>query len=586
LLISIIGVTNIESLSSLNKNLISIFSKSNYISNFICLAALNDPNNDKLQDRQNSSQLEGIILSVAENFKDIILVTSIDETSKTYASLMKLIWGSKVFISLDENLQNIFEWTEDNKIIFDGAIVHTEALKDKFEGILIANFGDENKLSEIKNSKLFFRSKLENILYGTKSNQFISNIFEKYRHYSSLENENSINVKEKFLPEIRKEKVPVNLELNRLFKKSTIFIFDGKCAELDSLSSSISTIQLIKALKKLNFNVSLASDDELMWQGEFLMFKSLNINLHVLNTVSILDILSNINESLVIIFRNINLANEYSARFDKLANANVFYFGHAYFDKVNGDNNSFDKKLIDAQNQLFEKLSTYTFPSTPEINLIHKYFTINKKFNKRYKNLPEFIASSPGNNHIMFSRTNKNNNILIFSNLSFYPNIQGLRWFLSECFPKIIDECQGVKLIIATPDNLPNIDNILNENVSLKICKTRQDLEKAIIESKITIWPSSYKFGPSFFIYESMKQGLPCVSNALGSTGFELASKLGALKSCNGAQEFTESVIELLSNESTYKKISNNAIEFSENFNSLFFFQEKLNDHIFNFLIE
>jgi glycosyltransferase involved in cell wall biosynthesis len=116
---------------------------------------------------------------------------------------------------------------------------------------------------------------------------------------------------------------------------------------------------------------------------------------------------------------------------------------------------------------------------------------------------------------------------LLFIGASYQPNIDGLKFFLTSIFPKIIDEKADTKLAIAgTVTQSVQIDASLEENVDC--LGYVPDLSDLYLKSRLVICPLLDGSGTKVKLQEAMAYAIPTVVTTTGASGLNLIDGINA----------------------------------------------------------
>lgn len=203
--------------------------------------------------------------------------------------------------------------------------------------------------------------------------------------------------------------------------------------------------------------------------------------------------------------------------------------------------------------------------------IIYKKFKIIFCMSNRDKNLLEKIT---GRNDIIvlppdikLKKTNqiekKQNTLLFTGALFWYPNRDGITWFIKKVFPLIIKKIPTIKLWVIGKYS-PNFKPIRLDGIEYLgfIEEIKPYMEKAMV----LIAPIRYGTGLRIKIIEAMSYGLPVVTTAEGANGLDVTDGQELFIAKN-EKEFADKTIELLRNRYLQEKLVKNAYNFlSENY--------------------
>ena len=143
---------------------------------------------------------------------------------------------------------------------------------------------------------------------------------------------------------------------------------------------------------------------------------------------------------------------------------------------------------------------------------------------------------------------------LLFVGAAYQPNIDGLNFFLTSIFPKIIDEKPETKLALAgTVTQSVQIDSSLQENV--ECLGYVPDLSDLYLKSRLVICPLLDGSGTKVKLQEAMAYAIPIVTTTTGASGLSLIHGINAIIT-NEPTVFTHQILRLLKEPKFAQKLS------------------------------
>ena len=143
---------------------------------------------------------------------------------------------------------------------------------------------------------------------------------------------------------------------------------------------------------------------------------------------------------------------------------------------------------------------------------------------------------------------------LLFVGASYQPNIDGLNFFLTSIFPKIIDEKPDTKLAIAgTVTQSVQIDASLEQNVDC--LGYVPDLSDLYLKSRLVICPLLDGSGTKVKLQEAMAYAIPTVTTTTGASGLNLIDGVNAFIT-DEPTVYADQIIRLLKEPELAQKFS------------------------------
>lgn len=146
---------------------------------------------------------------------------------------------------------------------------------------------------------------------------------------------------------------------------------------------------------------------------------------------------------------------------------------------------------------------------------------------------------------------------LIFTgSFNYYPNYEGIIWFLEKVYPQVQVHCPSVKLLI-TGDHagrpIPPASNVT-------LTGFVEDIRPLVARSSISVVPIISGGGTRLKILEAMALHTPVVTTRKGSEGLDVIHGSDILIA-NTPDEFAENIIKLLKESEMRQRLANNAYQ-------------------------
>ena len=379
--------------------------------------------------------------------------------------------------------------------------------------------------------------------------------------------------KEKFLLKWKKELKKqyknaenVFLARDRSREKRTILVIDHYVPTFDKDAGSRTVFQYLKLLVKLGYNVKFIGDNYFRDTEYTPVLQKLGIEVLYGNWYS-----KNwkkwikVNSKYIdyIISNRPHITIKYIEILKKYTNAKLIYYGHDlhFLRERRQYEIEKDKKLLSSskkweniEKEIFEKFDVILTLSNEELKIIK-----NLSPNKTVKILPIFSFSNFKEKNFEYSK-----DVIFVGGFNHKPNLDAVRWFLKEVFPKVIEEKSEIRLIIVGSNPPKEILDLQSKNIIVKSNLTDVELENIYNESRIAIIPLRYGAGVKGKTVEAMYYGLPIVSTKVGIEGLEKIETL--IKYNNNSIDFSKELLELYNkSDIELKEISKNYQNYVKN---------------------
>jgi len=110
--------------------------------------------------------------------------------------------------------------------------------------------------------------------------------------------------------------------------------------------------------------------------------------------------------------------------------------------------------------------------------------------------------------------------IIYTGNLSYFPNTDGIRYFVRQVLPLIRREIPGVKLYIVGKDPPGNVRKLASENIT--VTGFVPDIRAEYLASTVAVAPVRFGAGTLNKVLEPLALGIPVVSTPIGVEGLPL----------------------------------------------------------------
>jgi glycosyltransferase involved in cell wall biosynthesis len=149
--------------------------------------------------------------------------------------------------------------------------------------------------------------------------------------------------------------------------------------------------------------------------------------------------------------------------------------------------------------------------------------------------------------------------LLFLGSLDWMPNIDALRWFVSEVYPTIQKARPTVTLDVVGRRPVPAVRQLERQHPSIAVLADVGDVRPHLGAADVVIVPLRIGGGSRIKIYEAMATARPVVSTSVGAEGLRVRDG-EHLAIGDTAAEFAARVIELLQDDTRKHRLSRNAL--------------------------
>ncbi len=144
--------------------------------------------------------------------------------------------------------------------------------------------------------------------------------------------------------------------------------------------------------------------------------------------------------------------------------------------------------------------------------------------------------------------------ILFIGTLTWEPNIDGLLWFLENCWSTIKHNHPDVRLVIGGKDPDKRLLEWSEKDPAIEIPGFIDDPEEYLKKARVFIAPLRFGSGMKVKVLNAMYRGIPTVTTDIGAEGLEVQNGIH-LAIGNEPAEFTAQVVRLLTDNNYWDKL-------------------------------
>lgn len=145
--------------------------------------------------------------------------------------------------------------------------------------------------------------------------------------------------------------------------------------------------------------------------------------------------------------------------------------------------------------------------------------------------------------------------LVFVGSMDWMPNVDGIRWFVSEVLPLIHREIPDCTLAIAGRRPGEEIVAIGRQDSRVHVSGTVPDIRPYLWGAKVSIVPLRIGGGTRLKIYEAMAAGVPVVSTSIGAEGLDVHPPLD-IRLADSPAAFASECVSLLKDSQERRQIS------------------------------
>lgn len=249
-----------------------------------------------------------------------------------------------------------------------------------------------------------------------------------------------------------------------------------------------------------------------------------------------------------------HIAPKYIDEIRKHSNAKIIYFGHDLHylrtqRQYELERNPELKKMAEdwkkKEHMIFSKVDVIYYPSPIEEDEVKKYFPL-KRVASIPLNINDVIEPKP-------SSYEHRQGLMFVGGFVHQPNLDAMRWFITEVQPLIYKANPLIELIIIGSNVPPELNSLSNNNVRIVGQVSDDELTGYYNNSKIVIAPLRYGAGIKGKVLEGMKNQIPVVTTDIGAEG--LPEPRDYLWIANEPKEFCEAILKVYGDRALWEEM-------------------------------
>jgi GT2 family glycosyltransferase len=358
----------------------------------------------------------------------------------------------------------------------------------------------------------------------------------------------------------------VFLSRDRSKDKKVILFFDEKVPDYDKHAGSLSTYQYIKLLHEMGFKLIFIPDSlkplepyatELQQAGIEVVYGPFEFESWIKCNGQYIH---------YVWLSRPDVAIKYVEAIRRYTEAKILYYtvDLHYLRALRRYQIEKGKEILDESIRLkkiefylFENVDVILTPSDQEQKIIREGFP-----QKRIVTIPVIYYeanSIVGQNLTDFDGRH---GIIFLGGFDHLPNVDAVKWFISDIFPVIKGKLPQIKLYIAGSNPPPEIAALNNNDII--VMGYVKDLEQIFKTKRVFVSPLRYGAGVKGKIITSMSYGVPVVTTCVGNEGINLRNGIEAFV-VDDPVEFADRTVELYTNAELRSNFSRNSLLFVKN---------------------
>ncbi|GEM_PF-1347693 len=151
--------------------------------------------------------------------------------------------------------------------------------------------------------------------------------------------------------------------------------------------------------------------------------------------------------------------------------------------------------------------------------------------------------------------------ILFVGHMAHLPNVEGVRWFIDNCWPRVKAGVPQARLTIVGLDPAPELLSAAAADPAITVTGYVPSIEPFLDRARLMICPMLSGSGIKIKVLAAMAHGLPVVATSIANEGI-LATPGRELVVADDAQSYADAVVRLAGDDAAAAALAENAREF------------------------
>ena len=210
------------------------------------------------------------------------------------------------------------------------------------------------------------------------------------------------------------------------------------------------------------------------------------------------------------------------------------------------------------EREIWEKMDIIFYPSPLETTLV-KDFLENNGLPGKALTIPVYVSEKFEKN--AWTNLGDRKGLIFVGGFAHPPNAHGVKWFVDEVFPLILEEVPDTSLTIIGSNPTKEVLSLGSDRITITGFITDDLLASYYKHARVAVAPLRYGGGVKGKVIESMKYGIPMVTTSAGVQGIIDAEGITVKDDTVG---FAQGCIDLIKDDVLWKRKSESSVEYGE----------------------
>ncbi|MBF8984855.1 glycosyltransferase [Lutibacter sp. B2] len=334
---------------------------------------------------------------------------------------------------------------------------------------------------------------------------------------------------------------------DRSANKKTILVIDRNVPQYDTNAGNRTTYQYLKLFVEMGLNVKFMPND--FYQREPYTLELQQLGIEVLygqwySTNHKEWIKENANKFDYVYLNRPNISIKYLDFIKKYANAKILYYGHdLHYVRM------LKRYEIEKKEELLKKAEHYRRIESKLFKVADIILTGSKTEEQTIKNIVPYkkVMSIPAFYYESFKSNSSSfksrKDIMFVGGFLHCPNVDAVKWFVKEIFPKVLEKIPSIKFYIVGSNPPKEILDLNSDNIIVKGFVSDKELANLYKQVKLVVIPLRYGAGIKGKTIEAMYNQVPIVTTDFGIEGLKGINKI--IRSYNNVNDFAKQIVDI-----------------------------------------
>lgn len=232
----------------------------------------------------------------------------------------------------------------------------------------------------------------------------------------------------------------------------------------------------------------------------------------------------------------------------------------------------------DLEKRLWGLLDVIYHPSETETVYVQQYLS-SRNQSAIARTIPVYAFDNfydEANVNLVYRR-----DIIFVAGFGHPPNESGACWLVEQIMPLVLECVPDVHLYLVGSNPTPKVRALASSNITVTGFVSEEELDRYYCQARVAVAPLQFGGGVKGKVVESMRFGLPIITTSVGAQG--LAKACEAIVVADEPLAFAEAVIDLLSNDQRWRKLSAAELQFARDNFSVDALTQVFAEHIAGF---